>query len=109
VASVRPLAITSAERRAAWPGVPTVGESIPGFTGLAYFGLTVRSGTPPEAVARISAALNEALDDPRVQAGYARVGADAAPRNTPDDFFRVTRQDAERWGPLIRRLNLVAD
>lgn len=109
VASVRPLAITSAERRDAWPGVPTVGESIPGFTGLAYFGLTFRTGTPPEAVQRISAALNEALQDPRVQAGYARVGADAAPRNTPDDFFRVTRQDAERWGPLIRRLNLVAD
>ncbi|MDB5415419.1 MAG: tripartite tricarboxylate transporter substrate binding protein [Rubritepida sp.] len=107
--SVRAMAITSAERRDAWPGVPTVGETVPGFTGLAYFGLTARTGTPPEAIARISAALNEALADPRVKAGYERVGADPAPRNTPEDFFRVTRDDAERWGPLIRRLNLVAD
>jgi tripartite-type tricarboxylate transporter receptor subunit TctC len=53
--------------------------------------------------------LNEALADPRVKAGYERVGADIAPRNTPEDFYRVTRTDAERWGPLIRRLNLVAD
>jgi tripartite-type tricarboxylate transporter receptor subunit TctC len=109
VDSVRPLALTSAERRDAWPGVPTVAETIPGFTGLAYFGLCARSGTPPEAVQRVSAVLNEALSDPRVKAGYERVGADVAPRNTPEDFFRVTRADAGRWGALIRRLNLVAD
>jgi tripartite-type tricarboxylate transporter receptor subunit TctC len=109
VADVRPLAITSAERRDAWPGVPTVAETVPGFTGLAYFGLSVRSGTPPEAVARISEALNEALADPRVKAGYERVGAEIALRNTPEDFHRVTRAEADRWGPLIRRLNLVAD
>ncbi|MBS7811504.1 Bug family tripartite tricarboxylate transporter substrate binding protein [Roseococcus pinisoli] len=109
VASVRALGITSAERRDAWPGVPTVAETLPGFTGLAHFGITVRTGTPPEAVARISAALNDALDDPRVKAGYERVGADIAPRNTPEDFYRVTRADAARWGSLIQRLNLVAD
>ncbi|WP_421990036.1 Bug family tripartite tricarboxylate transporter substrate binding protein [Roseococcus sp.] len=107
--SVRAIAITSAERRAAWPGVPTVAETIPGFTGVVYFGITARTGTPPEVVERISAALNEALADPRVQAGYDRVGADVAARNTPEEFRGVTRVDAERWGPLIRRLNLVAD
>ncbi|MBR0665649.1 tripartite tricarboxylate transporter substrate binding protein [Roseomonas hellenica] len=109
VPSVRPLAITSAARRDNWPGVPTVAETLPGFTGLAYFGLTAHAATPPEAIARISAALNEALEDPRVRAGYERVGADPAPRNSPEDFRRVTRADAERWVPLIRRLNLVAD
>lgn len=109
VDSVRIIALTSPERRDAWPGVPIVAETLPGFTGVVYFGITVRTGTPPEIVQRISTALNEALADPRAKAGYERVGADIAARNTPEDFYRVTRADATRWGPLIRRLNLVAD
>lgn len=107
--SIRPLAVTSAERRENWPGVPTMGETVPGFVGSSYFGLTARAGTPPEAIARISAALNDALRDPRVQAAYARVGADPAPPNTPADFQGTIRAAHAQWAPLIRRLNLVAE
>lgn len=107
--SIRAIAVTSAERRENWPGVPTVGETVPGFTGSSYFGLTARAGTPPEAIARISEALNDALRDPRVQAAYARVGADPAPANTPADFQRTIRAAHDQWAPLIRRLNLVAE
>jgi tripartite-type tricarboxylate transporter receptor subunit TctC len=107
--SIRAIAVTSATRRENWPGVPTMGETVPGFTGSSYFGLTARAGTPPEAIARISAALNDALRDPRVQAAYARVGADPAPANTPADFQRTIRAAHDQWAPLIRRLNLVAE
>jgi tripartite-type tricarboxylate transporter receptor subunit TctC len=107
--SIRAVAVTSAERRENWPGVPTMAETVPGFTGSSYFGLTARAGTPPEAIARISEALNDALRDPRVQAAYARVGADPAPPNTPADFQRTIRAAHDQWAPLIRRLNLVAE
>ncbi len=107
--SIRAIAVTSAERRENWPGVPTMGETVPGFVGSSFFGLTARAGTPPEAIARVSEALNDALRDPRVQAAYARVGADPALPNTPADFQRTIRAAHDQWAPLIRRLNLVAE
>ncbi len=60
-------------------------------------------------VRRINAALNDALQDPGVRAAYARVGADPAEPNTPEQFAERARVDAERWGGLIRKLNLVAE
>ncbi len=65
--------------------------------------------TPDEIIARINAALNEALRDDKLRAGYDRVGADIAKPNTPAEFRALTRADAAKWGPLIRRLNLIAE
>lgn len=107
--SIRAIAVTSAERRENWPGVPSMSETVPGFTGSSYFGLTAPARTPPEAIARISDALNDALRDPRVKDAYARVGADPAPPNTPQDFQVTIRAANAQWAPLIRRLNLIAE
>jgi tripartite-type tricarboxylate transporter receptor subunit TctC len=106
---VRPVALTTPTRRPEWPGVPAVAETIPGFEANAYFGLAAPARTPPEAVSRLNAAMNDALGDERVRAAFARVGADAAPPNTPEEFRIRAAADAQRWGGLIRRLNLVAE
>jgi tripartite-type tricarboxylate transporter receptor subunit TctC len=108
-AGVRPVALTTPARRPEWPGIPAMAESIPGFEASAYFGLAVPSRTPPEAVQRLNAAMNDALRDDKVRAAYARVGADAAAPNAPEEFAARARQDAARWGGMIRRLNLVAE
>lgn len=107
--TVRPVALTTPTRRPEWPGVPAVAETIPGFEANAYFGLAAPARTPPEAVARLNAAMNDALGDERVRAAFARVGADPAPPNTPEQFRIRAAADAQRWGGLIRRLNLVAE
>lgn len=107
--TLRALAVTSAGRHPNWPAVPTMGETVPGFVGSSYFGLTAPARTPPEAMARLSGALNEALRDGRVQAALARVGADPAPPNTPEEFGTVIRAAHTQWAPLIRSLNLVAE
>ena len=107
--TIRAVAVTSAQRRENWPGVPTMAETVPGFVGSSFFGLTTRASTPPETINRISEALGDALRDPRVQAAYVRVGADPATPNTPADFQRAIRAAHDQWAPLIRRLNLVAE
>jgi tripartite-type tricarboxylate transporter receptor subunit TctC len=107
--TVRPVALTTPTRRPEWPGVPAGAETIPGFEANAYFGLAGPARTPPEAVSRLNAAMNDALGDERVRAAFARVGADAAPPNTPEEFRIRAAADAQRWGGLIRRLNLVAE
>jgi tripartite-type tricarboxylate transporter receptor subunit TctC len=108
-AGVRPVALTTPARRPEWPGIPAMAESIPGFEASAYFGLAVPSRTPADAVQRLNAAMNDALRDEKVRAAYARVGADAAAPNAPEEFAARARQDAVRWGGMIRRLNLVAE
>jgi tripartite-type tricarboxylate transporter receptor subunit TctC len=107
--TVRPVALTTPARRPEWPGVPAMSETIPGYEASAYFGLALPTGSPPEAVARLNGALNDALRDDKVRAAYARVGADAAAPNTPAEFTARTRVDAERWGAMIRRLKLSAE
>ena len=107
--SVRPVALTTVEPRPEWPGVPTMGQTIPGFEGSSYFGLAVPSQTPPEIVRRLNTALGEALADEKVRAAYKRVGADPAEPAAPEVFAARAKRDGERWAPLIRRLNLVAE
>jgi tripartite-type tricarboxylate transporter receptor subunit TctC len=73
------------------------------------FGLALPARTPPEIVARVNAALNDALRDERVREGFLRVGADPAEPNTPEEFAAFLRQRGETWGGLIRRLGLTAE
>ncbi len=109
VDSVRPIAVTTPAPRAEWPGVGTVAEVIPGFEASTYFGLAVPSRTPPAIVTRLNEALQAALKDEDVRAAYRRVGADPADPHTPEVFAERAKRDGERWAPLIRRLNLVAE
>ena len=109
VQSVRPVAVTTVEPRPEWPGVPPMGQTIPGFEGSSYFGLAVPSQTPREIVVRLNTALREALADEKVRAAYRRVGADPADPASAEDFAARAKRDGERWAPLIRRLNLVAE
>ncbi len=107
--SIRPVAITTPARRPEWDGVPAMAEAVPGYEASTYFALVAPARTPPEAIARINAALNEALADPAVRAAYARVGADAADPNTPGQFAARAQAEHDKWAPLIRALNLTAE
>lgn len=107
--SVRPVAVTTVAPRPEWPGVPTVNATIPGFEGSSYFGLAVPASTPRDIVNRLNAALRDALGDEKVRAAYQRVGADPAEPAPPEVFAARAKRDGERWAPLIRRLNLIAE
>lgn len=107
--SVRPVALTTPGPRPEWPGVAPMSALIPGFEASSYFGLAVPARTPPAVVARLNAALQEALSDESVRAAYRRVGADPVDPHPPEVFAERARRDGERWATLIRRLNLVAE
>jgi len=106
---IRPVAITTPRRRPGWVDVPAFAEAVPGYEASSYFGLAVPARTPPEVINRLSAALNDALGTEALRAGFARVGADIAEPNTPAQFAALARTEHEKWAPLIRRLNLVAE
>ncbi|MBV1799708.1 tripartite tricarboxylate transporter substrate binding protein [Siccirubricoccus sp. G192] len=109
VASIRPMAVTTTQRSPLWPGVPAMAETVPDYEASSYFGLSVPARTPPEVVARLNGALQAALQDERVRAAYARVGADPAEPHAPEWFGARARADAAKWSPLIRALKLTAE
>jgi tripartite-type tricarboxylate transporter receptor subunit TctC len=106
---IRALAVTSAQRSPNWPDVPTVSETIPGFLGVNEFGLAAPARTPPEIIARVSAALNDALRSSALQEDLLRVGAIPAEPNSPESFSAYLRERSAVWTGLIQRLGLSAE
>lgn len=106
--AIRALGVTSPRRSPNWPEVPAIGEVVEQYEALNLFGLMAHSGTPPEIVLRLNRSLNEALASAELRTAFARVGADPAPPNTPEQAEDRALAQANLWVPMIRRLNLSA-
>ncbi|TPG57113.1 tripartite tricarboxylate transporter substrate binding protein [Roseomonas nepalensis] len=105
--NIRALAVTGSARNPQWSDIPTVAETLPGFEAVNAFALGLPGRTPPDIVAQLSKALNAALANDTVRAGFLRVGADPAEANTPEEAAAFLRRRGERWAALIRRLEIV--
>jgi tripartite-type tricarboxylate transporter receptor subunit TctC len=66
------LATTGAARSPLLPNIPTVGETLPGFTSAIWLGIMAPAGAPEAAVARFNAAINAAIGAPETRAAWAR-------------------------------------
>src|SRR6476659_4444537 len=82
---LRALGVTTAERSAAQPDVPTVGETVPGYEASVWYGISAPKGTPPEIVEILNKAVGAALADPKVVAPLAEIGGIPKPM-TPAEF-----------------------
>jgi len=99
---MRGIGISSKQRLPRLPNVPTfVEQGYPDAVSATWFGVIVRSGTPPEIIKRLNSEFNQALTLPDVQETLAKVGMTPA-GGTPEDFANVIRRDTERWGRIIR-------
>jgi tripartite-type tricarboxylate transporter receptor subunit TctC len=103
---VRPLAMTSAKRSVYLPEVPAVAElGFPGFEAAQRYGLVAPAGTPPAIVAKLNAALNEALNSEQVKARIASEGADPVP-GTPQDYAKDIDSEATKWGAVVQKAGI---
>jgi len=99
----RPLAMTSAKRSAVLPDLPTVAEQgFPGFEAAQRYGLIAPAGTPPAIIAKLSAALREALNSDAVKARIATEGAEPIP-GTPGDYARDIESEWKKWAEVVRQ------
>jgi len=98
---LRPLAVTSAKRVETLPGTPAVSElGVPGFDAEAWWGLLAPAKTPPELVARMHAAMRDALEDPGVRQNLAEQGLDYR-LSSPDEFGRFIESEIKRWTKVV--------
>lgn len=103
---LRALAVSSAQRLAVLPDVPTIAESgHAGFEADQWYGLVAPAGTPAEWVTRINEIVNRALAAPDVAAPLAAEGAVAMP-GTPAAFGELIRREIPRWRAVVRAGNV---
>jgi tripartite-type tricarboxylate transporter receptor subunit TctC len=103
---VTALAISSAQRSALVPDVPTVAESgLPGFESVTWFGLLAPANAPRAVVERVNAEVNKALQVQEVRDRFATLGFEPA-GGSPADFAAVIRRDAAKWSKVIRDANV---
>jgi tripartite-type tricarboxylate transporter receptor subunit TctC len=98
---LRPLAVTTAERSDALPGVPTVAETVPGYEASAWFGLGAPKGTPAEIVDKLNAAVNAGLADPKLKARLADLGGTMLV-GPPGDFGKLVVEETEKWAKVVK-------
>jgi tripartite-type tricarboxylate transporter receptor subunit TctC len=109
---VKAMAVTSKQRLAQLPNVPTTAESgLPALDIGVWHGVYAPKGTPKEVVDRLSAALSEALRDPMVQKRYAEIGAVIATpeEGQPAPLMKLQQAEAARWAPIIKAAAEYAD
>jgi tripartite-type tricarboxylate transporter receptor subunit TctC len=99
---LRALAVTTAKRWPELPNVPTMAESsFPDFPAEVWYGLLAPAGTPQPIVAKLNAAVNDALKSPELRANLAKLGNEAKP-GTPQDFDAVLAADYEKYDAIVK-------
>jgi tripartite-type tricarboxylate transporter receptor subunit TctC len=106
---LRALAVSSRQRIAALPEVPTVAESgFPGFVADQWYGVVAPAGTPAAVVAKLNAEINKALALPDVAQQLAVEGAAPMPQ-TPQAFAELIRLEIPRWAAVVKAGNVKPD
>jgi tripartite-type tricarboxylate transporter receptor subunit TctC len=107
--AVKILANLSPARSSVIPTIPTSAESgIPGLFASGWFGFFAPKGTPKEAIARLNAAMVQALADPAIKARFSDLGLDVASREqqTPEGLAAFHKGEIEKWWPIIKAANI---
>jgi tripartite-type tricarboxylate transporter receptor subunit TctC len=106
---LRPLAVTTANRLAAYPAVPTLREQGMDIVSSSWQGLLVPTGTSPEAIRRLHAAIAAALPVPEVRERFATGATEVLLSATPAEFGEFMRAESQRWAKVVRAAGVKAD
>jgi len=109
---IKAFAVTDKVRLASAPDIPTVDEAgAPGFYMSLWYGFWAPRNTPKHAVAKLNAAVVDALGNPTVRQRLAELGLEIPPRNdqTPETLGAFQKAEIDRWWPIIRAAGIKAD
>lgn len=105
---LRALAVTGATRSEVLPDVPTVGEFVPGYEAISWYGVGVPKNTPGDIVERLNKEINTALADPAMKARLAELGVTVL-AGSPADFGKFIANEVQKWGKVVRFAGIKVD
>jgi tripartite-type tricarboxylate transporter receptor subunit TctC len=103
---LRPLAVTSREPIDELPGVPSASEFYPSYELSSWQGLFAPAGTPQAVIARLRAATREVIADKAFDSKLRATLSGKSYPSTPEAFAAQIKSESEKYGALIRTLNL---
>jgi tripartite-type tricarboxylate transporter receptor subunit TctC len=111
-ASIKAFAITSKQRLAAAPDVPTTIEAgLPGFNAPSWQAAFLPKGASKQVIVRLNSAIVAALADPILRRRLADIGQEIFPREqqTPEALGTLQKAEIEKWWPIIKAANIKAE
>jgi tripartite-type tricarboxylate transporter receptor subunit TctC len=102
------LAIASPHRLASLPDVPAISESLSGFVSVTWYAVVAPAHTPAAVVAKVNAAINEALRDAEVQKRLTELSAEAV-GGTTQQAATYLKEEVERWKNVITTAHVTLD
>jgi tripartite-type tricarboxylate transporter receptor subunit TctC len=98
---VRALAVTTAAPQEVLPGVPTVGQFVPGYEASGWQGVCAPKGTPPDIVDKLNREINAGLAEADFKSKLAKLGGQPMP-GTPADWGKFIASETDKWGKVVR-------
>jgi tripartite-type tricarboxylate transporter receptor subunit TctC len=106
---LRALAVTSAKRSPAAPGLPTIDEAaLPGFEANTWHGVVLPAGAPREVIAKLNHEIVAILHLPDVVERLESQGAEAL-GSTPEEFAAYIRSETAKWAKVVRESGAKAE
>jgi tripartite-type tricarboxylate transporter receptor subunit TctC len=106
---VRALAVSSKQRSASYPDLPTVDEAgVLGYQSVAWYGLVGPKGMPADILKKISEAVTKAADASAVKAVVATQGGDVV-ASTPQAFADFIQAERVRYAPIVREAGMMVE
>jgi tripartite-type tricarboxylate transporter receptor subunit TctC len=105
---MRAIAVTSASRVDAYPGIPCVAETLPGYAAEVWYGMFVPKATPSAIVERLSAALRKAADLPAYKAALQKDGLTSSV-NSPAEMAAFMATEVARWRKVVVEAKVTTD
>jgi tripartite-type tricarboxylate transporter receptor subunit TctC len=108
VGKVRALAITGAKRSTLLPDLPTIGETLPGYSASGWYGLVAPAATPRDALAKLNAAAVRALRAPDVAERLSSQGAEPV-GSSAEEWGAFIRSEIGKWGKVVKAAGMKPD
>ena len=102
---LRALGVSGAHRAPAAPELPTIAETLPGFTAVAWFGVLAPAGTPAAVITRLSAEFDRIVHEPDTEKQFAAIGGEPV-GGSPATFARLIRAEIPKWIRVAREAGI---
>jgi len=105
---LRILGVGHTQRLRAYPDIPTIAETVPGYYNTGWWGIAAPAGTPKLIVERLNGIMNKALATPEMFQRFEQNGLEVA-TTTPQGFHDMIRTDLQMWRKLIKEAKISVD
>ncbi|HEY9280902.1 MAG TPA: tripartite tricarboxylate transporter substrate binding protein, partial [Eoetvoesiella sp.] len=106
---LRAIAVSSSERAAALPDIPTISESgYPGFSAVPWVAMAAPSKVPPAIIAKLNDEINKILKSPEIQKRFHSLGSEPMVME-PDQLTAYLKAETEKWGKAVKASGATVD